>query len=83
MDKTTISNSPTIYLNSDGRRIYPCRCGEVHQGDYAAEDYNHHNCLHETDLWGEPIDEHTLQAICPECGMSWIVDINNAKNTGI
>lgn len=54
----------------DGKteRIFPCRCGETHNGEYAAEIYEHHNCFH-----------HILlvlakeQAICQDCGETFVL----------
>lgn len=61
-------NTDTIYWE-EGGLVYPCRCGTIHEGEYAAYDYAHHNCLHEDDLIGLGDD----QVICPICGMSWRV----------
>jgi hypothetical protein len=62
--------SDTIYIEN-GRRVYPCRCGQTHRGDYAAEDWNHHNCFHTARLWpvSEELDPGHL--ICSACGMSF------------
>jgi hypothetical protein len=59
----------TLYFNADGDRIYPCRCGEVHVGDYAEYDYGHHNCFHDIALY----DAGHGQLLCPECGKSFSV----------
>ena len=69
--QTGQSNTTVVLENNE--RVYPCRCGQVHRGDYAAEDYNHHNCLHEATLIGLPAGKNKIQAICPDCGMSWMV----------
>ncbi len=62
----------TIYIE-DGKQVYPCRCGEIHDGLYAAETYNHHNCLHDTELLlYRGLDN--LQAICALCGKTWMVE---------
>ena len=72
------SNITEIYEN--GERVYPCRCGKTHRGDYALYDFGHHNCLHETNLLGIPIKDNCIQAICPQCGMSWQVDIEEDED---
>ena len=59
----------------NGKRIYPCRCGKTHRGNYAVYDFGHHNCLHETHLLGLPAGKDKVQAICPQCGMSWLVEL--------
>ena len=57
----------------DGKEFipfFPCRCGQIHQGDYAQEDYAHHECLHEETL----IQLAEDQVVCPACGASWQVE---------
>ena len=71
--ETGDSNQPIVLEN--GEQVYPCRCGKTHRGDYAVYDYGHHNCLHEADLLGLPAGGHNVQAICPLCGMSWLVNM--------
>ena len=46
-------------------QIYQCRCGETHRGEYAAEDWAHHNCFHGEGL---SVDAGDCEAICPLCG---------------
>lgn len=46
---------------------FSCRCGKAHEGAYAQEEWNHHNCFH---------DEHLAQiakeqAVCIQCGKSF------------
>jgi len=62
------SNADTVVIEA-GERVYPCRCGETHRGKYAAERYNHHECLHDGDMWA--IGRH--QVVCSQCGASWRV----------
>jgi len=62
----TGTNTCISYFEN-GERVYPCRCGETHRGDYACEDWNHHNCFHDTPLLLIADD----QAVCGECGKSW------------
>ncbi len=66
--KTDTTNY-TTFFNEQGEQVFPCRCGETHEGFYACEDYLRHECLHKTDL----IDmEHGL-VICMDCGNTWRV----------
>ncbi len=65
--QTISSNNSTICLDNSGVQIFPCRCGQIHRGEYAPFVYAQHDCLHDTDLM--LIGEH--QAICPLCGESW------------
>ena len=69
------SNSITVHLDEEGVVVYPCRCGETHTGDYAAENYCFHNCLHECNLEGCVLGDREVQAICPDCGMAWQVKL--------
>ena len=41
---------PPPHPETDGDGNYPCRCGKVHSGDYAFEDWHHHNCFHRSPL---------------------------------
>lgn len=58
----------THLIYEDGRRVYPCWCGETHRGEWAAEDWRHHNCDHRiiVDLGNE-------QGICEACGFSVVI----------
>ena len=69
---TLLGTSAFTHYFEDGEEIYPCRCGLVHRGDYAAYDFGHHNCFHETDLIVEQNSDGKYQVICPDCGMSWL-----------
>jgi hypothetical protein len=63
----------TIHIDANGDRVYPCRCGETHRGDYAAYDYAHHNCFHNEPL--HEIDPENVPGylMCPSCGKTfWI-----------
>lgn len=73
MRAVTSSLNITEYYE-DSRGIYPCRCGEVHRGDYAAYDYYHHNCFH-----NEPLIEmlRFRQVMCPLCGE--VFDLEEVK----
>ena len=64
----TGSNIFTHYFE-DGQEVFPCRCGKTHLPGY---EFGHHNCFHETDLLLEDNRDGTYQAICPDCGMSWM-----------
>jgi len=68
MTNATGANNPEQYFDVAGYRVYPCRCGVTHSGIFAAEDYAHHNCLHDTVLLVA-----TEQAICQDCGASFKV----------
>jgi len=68
MTERVDSAADTIFIEH-GERVYPCRCGQTHRGDYAREDYNHDNCLHRGKLW--KIGKH--QVVCSQCGASWRV----------
>ena len=75
MIATTANNATAHFEN--GVQVYPCRCGETHRGEYAAYDFGHHACLHESPLIierlagaaGGGVDKHLV--ICPACGKSW------------
>ena len=71
------SNSPTIHVNQQGERVYPCRCGETHSGQYAAEDFAHHNCAHDATLVclsdQSALDVGDYDVMCPMCGAMWNV----------
>jgi len=66
----TGTTSDTTYLDEKGNEVFPCRCGEVHEGDYACEEYLHHECLHDTSL--DDIGDGLV--ICMDCGRTWRVD---------
>ena len=54
--------------NSKAIEVFPCRCGMVHSGDYAKEDFAHHNCFHgPLSLMDKPSDSE-IQAMCLLCG---------------
>lgn len=62
-----------VYVEN-GERVFPCRCGETHRGEYAAYDYGHHNCFHDaTLLFVESDDPSERDVLCPQCGMHWAV----------
>lgn len=63
--------SETIHVEN-GERVYPCRCGETHSGQYAEYDYGHHNCLHDaTLLFVDSDDPAEGDVMCPQCGNVW------------
>jgi hypothetical protein len=72
----TPSTTKTINIKFDefgnSEILYPCRCGEIHHGEYGAEDFAHHNCLHRCDLMISPLEGACFQIICPICGASFI-----------
>ena len=76
MNHTESSSTTSVYEN--GERVFPCRCGLTHRGNYALEDYMHHDCLHETDLLdmnrlGGVPEQDWPHLICRECGKTWLV----------
>ena len=79
MDFGTVSDGETAHYEHN-QRVYPCRCGNIHDGDYAAEDYAHHNCFHDCelvkmpkvgDLPDKPWQAGVEQVDCPDCGKIW------------
>ena len=62
------------YFDENGKEVYPCRCGKTHRGDYAFEDWNHHNCFHGPILVFLDIPGGEM-AVCGECGASWQVKV--------
>ena len=67
----------TTPILEDAEAVYPCRCGETHQGPYAIHDYMHHNCLHPGPLvfllHEVPGCENVHNVYCPTCGKTWEV----------
>lgn len=63
------TSSATVYFENE-QQVYPCRCGQVHRGDYALYEYGHHECFHRCEL--VTIDRGYV--MCPECGQTWNVD---------
>ena len=61
METKTSTSSFTRYFE-DGREVFPCHCGETHRGDYAQEDWNHHNCEH------GPMSQIEGSVVCLACG---------------
>ena len=74
MTTQTGANALTMEFEN-GKRVFPCRCGKIHRGEYACYDYGHHNCFHETELLGLPAGKNKIQAICPDCGQSWLIEV--------
>lgn len=66
----TGSSTAQTYYHEDGQRFFPCRCGTNHRGDYACEDWNHHNCFHGPLLLmaDHGYEELKNQLICVQCG---------------
>ena len=69
MDEQTGTNVLTFHIR-DGVATYPCRCGQEHSGDYAFEDWSHHNCFHKEPL----VVLGRGQAVCGLCGASFGLD---------
>ena len=66
----TVNSGQIRYFDSEGKEVFPCRCGETNQGEYASYAYGHHNCLHGMDLVA--IGENHV--MCLLCGMTWGID---------
>ena len=62
-------STKTIFIDVNGDRFMPCRCGQIHRGDYAAEDWAHHNCFHDEGLAQDDVIPE--QAICVACGQTF------------
>ncbi len=77
--ETKIGQSNVNIVVENGERVFPCRCGKTHRGDYASYDYGHHNCLHEDRLLGLYAGKKNVQALCPLCGMSWQVELDSCE----
>lgn len=60
----TGTTSMTVIVSADGRAEHPCWCGETHRGEYAFEDWAHHNCTHRDPL----MQLVTGVVVCPLCG---------------
>ncbi len=69
METKTGTNDLSTNIGLDGKHIYPCYCGAIHEGEYAAEDFAHHNCLHEAEWMAWTVGKE-LQIICPLCGFA-------------
>lgn len=57
------------------KRVYPCRCGDTHRGEWAAETWNHHNCYHREPL--VRFEDVQDWYICGECG-----EVFTSENAG-
>jgi len=63
----TGTNNFTYYYEGN-ERVFPCRCGETHRGEYAHWDWVHHECLHSGRLWALEEIEGIKQFLCADCG---------------
>ena len=70
----TGATNHTIHLDKNGA-YFPCRCGKEHRGEYACEDYLHHECLHESNL----VDIEYGLVLCPDCGNTWHLESLEVK----
>ena len=64
---TTTSTGTSTQYFEDGQRVFPCRCGETHRGEYALHDFMHHECMHNLPLVQFQDDMPNL-TMCRECG---------------
>jgi len=73
----TGSNCQTIHLEN-GQKVYPCRCGETHRGDYACEDMLQHECFHNDTLVGlaKVKGKPMIYGVCPLCGCTFYMDLS-------
>ena len=60
---TSCAEEATIHMDGS-ERVYPCRCGETHRGEYGHYDYCHHICFHDAGLFRLADDSF----VCVECG---------------
>ena len=63
-------SSNDTYFFEDNERVFPCRCGETHRGDYAQEENVEHECFHDCGLL--KVDEHF--AMCNRCGAGFVLE---------
>ncbi|HAR46097.1 MAG TPA: hypothetical protein DCS05_07985 [Nitrospiraceae bacterium] len=64
--------------SGETRKIYPCRCGETHSGEYAEELWNHHNCYHTASplFLSKPAGEGEMGLLmCMECGETFDFEV--------
>lgn len=86
MSATTSSVNETIHIEN-GERVYPCRCGITHRGDYGFVDWSHHNCFHRGPLLdlgamcGEDMNDTPVRSwlICGACGQTFNVEVQGAS----
>ncbi len=72
----TYSNSNSTVQYMDGNeQVWPCRCGQVHRGDYGQYDYGHHECFHDSGLVHLDDNDPNYLA-CPDCGKTFHIRIN-------
>lgn len=69
---STGATNQTIYVDTSGQ-YYPCWCGMIHRGEYAANDWAQHQCLH-NGLLARLTDPDTSQLICVGCGKVFSVE---------
>lgn len=68
---TTGTDTQSVHVE-DGERVFPCRCGVTHRGQYAFEDWMHHECLHDATL--VPVAGPDI-FMCPDCGRVFQVEV--------
>jgi hypothetical protein len=76
MAEIATSGSNTLYQIENGERVFPCRCGQTHRGQYAQQDYNQHNCFHDGPIiWLEDYEDKAATMrikewdfMCLDCG---------------
>ena len=65
------STDTTIVVDSNGKRIYPCRCGEEHTH---SREWMEHECFHDT-VWKH--DEIDGIGYCGQCGKTIMITGGN------
>ena len=58
----TDSSATTVYYEFGGQ-VWPCRCGEIHRGEYGKNDYLMHECFHD-----EILMLGADSGVCTSCG---------------
>ena len=56
----------TIHVGMDGKRVYPCRCGQTHD---RPEDFYHHECFHDQGLW----EINPGYLMCVACAKTFLI----------
>lgn len=62
------------YIFDDNADEHPCRCGDVHRGSWAINDWMHHNCNHDTVWHFDPGTIHEL-SLCAWCGATIKIEV--------
>lgn len=78
MSETVLTGSAnqTFYFEGS-ERVFPCRCGKTHRGEYAWHDWAAHECPHDDGLlvMREPSD----LAFCAACGTAFLLELSQQQ----